>query len=185
MGTSKKEVRQFYKQVLESRLRTLSADQKAEEQKALQYNLIQFLANKQGIWASYCHLPEEAIPDVDESMSVGIRWVFPRITGDHLEFVEAESFTVGPFGIKEPQSSKPPLSIHAIDGFLVPALAFDKTGGRLGRGKGFYDRALAQASGLKVGVAWHCQLSSTEIPAEIHDIRMDVVITEREILKLK
>ena len=60
---------------------------------------------------------------------------------------------------------------------MVPAVAFDRKGNRLGRGKGYYDRLLAGSKATKVGVGYEFQLLG-EIPAEPHDIRMDMVITQ-------
>jgi 5-formyltetrahydrofolate cyclo-ligase len=64
-----------------------------------------------------------------------------------------------------------------IDLALVPGVGFDLRGGRLGRGRGFYDQLLAGFGGLKCGVALNEQIAS-EIPTEAHDVRMDVVLTE-------
>ena len=72
-----------------------------------------------------------------------------------------------------------PCCISDIDLFLVPGLAFDRMGRRLGRGGGHYDRALAKARGLKVGLAGSYQIWSEDLPEEAHDIRMDAVSTER------
>lgn len=185
MGTSKSEVRRFFKKQLQDRLQLLSLEQQAEEQKALLKNLNLFLADKQGIWASYCALPEEAAVNVGDITNTLIQWVFPRIHGPDLQFMVATHFEKGTLGILEPVGKMPVVATGNIEGFLIPALAFDRNGTRLGRGKGFYDRTLTQSSGLKVGLAWHCQLSTSEIPSEEHDIKMDVIITEREILKLK
>jgi 5-formyltetrahydrofolate cyclo-ligase len=111
---------------------------------------------------------------------------FPAIAGDGLHFYKvdrvgqsADQWTEGPYGLREPNpktAHQVPLSQIAT--VLVPGLAFDRSGGRLGRGKGFYDRALENFKGTKVGVAFSQQLSQEELPMESHDIRMDVIITE-------
>jgi 5-formyltetrahydrofolate cyclo-ligase len=61
---------------------------------------------------------------------------------------------------------------------LVPGLAFDPSGRRLGRGKGFYDRLLAMVRGRKCGIAFEEQVVP-EIPVEPHDIRLDCLLTPR------
>jgi len=68
---------------------------------------------------------------------------------------------------------------------LVPGLAFDLLGGRLGRGRGFYDRLLREGlfHGIKVGYAWDWQLVD-KVPCEQHDIRMDYIVTERKLLQV-
>lgn len=71
---------------------------------------------------------------------------------------------------------------NSIDVFLVPGLAFDRSGRRLGRGSGHYDRALANAPGWKIGLAGSYQISNEDLPEEDHDIRMDAISTEKFIL---
>lgn len=66
---------------------------------------------------------------------------------------------------------------------LVPGLGFTAQGDRIGRGKGFFDRYLNGFSGLKVGVCFQCQVVD-HLPTEPHDHKMDVVITENEVMKV-
>lgn len=65
---------------------------------------------------------------------------------------------------------------------LIPGMAFDKKGGRLGRGKGFYDRFLSEFKGLKVGICFEEQLVDT-VPREDHDVSVDFVVSERGITR--
>ena len=68
--------------------------------------------------------------------------------------------------------------------WLVPGMAFSpRTGVRLGRGRGYYDRLLAGKPGLKIGVAAEGQLLDG-LPSEGHDIRMDVIVTENRTVRL-
>ncbi|MDX2148744.1 MAG: 5-formyltetrahydrofolate cyclo-ligase [Planctomycetota bacterium] len=87
------------------------------------------------------------------------------------------------FGICEPGQDAPTCEAGAIDLFIVPGLAFDAHGNRIGRGAGFYDRFLgairtAKSSprGEKIGVAFDCQLVDT-VPTNARDVRMDGVVT--------
>ena len=107
-------------------------------------------------------------------------WVYPRVVGNDLVFHmvknPAMDLVVGTFGIREPSPALPEIALTEIDAFFCPGLAFDRQGGRLGRGRGFYDRALAGASpsAMKIGVCFPCQrVESTH--AEAHDVRMDAV----------
>jgi len=59
---------------------------------------------------------------------------------------------------------------------LVPALAFDRSGGRIGYGGGFYDRLLAKTNAHKIGVGFIEQVSSEDLPHEAHDIRVDELV---------
>jgi 5-formyltetrahydrofolate cyclo-ligase len=110
-------------------------------------------------------------------------WIFPRVEGESLtlhRWTEGAIWRRGHFEILEPDPEQwPTVSLEALDLALIPALAFDKTGNRLGRGKGFYDRLLASSAfrALKIGIATE-RFLLPEIPTEPHDITMDLVITE-------
>jgi len=82
----------------------------------------------------------------------------------------------GRFGVLEPTQKCPVVPINELDFILVPGIAFTPLGARLGRGKGYYDRWLAQAPGVKCGVAFDWQVT-VEIPMERHDIYVDCVCT--------
>jgi 5-formyltetrahydrofolate cyclo-ligase len=90
------------------------------------------------------------------------------------EFLEA-----GHFGIQEPPRSAWLASPPALDLVLVPGLAFDRTGGRLGWGKGYYDRFLKSQAGscLRVGAAYDFQLVDDLLPATALDEKMDWLLT--------
>lgn len=85
----------------------------------------------------------------------------------------------GAFGIREPSASAPVLPLNQLDFILVPGVAFDSSGRRLGRGKGFYDRLLAGTNNsacVRCGIAFDEQIVPA-IPAEAHDIAMNVILT--------
>lgn len=82
-----------------------------------------------------------------------------------------------PYGMLEPGNDHPLVDTSQIDLALVPALAYDAKGMRLGRGGGFYDRYLVTFSGVTVGLCRDALLQ-TDIPAESHDCPVDVVVTE-------
>jgi 5-formyltetrahydrofolate cyclo-ligase len=108
-------------------------------------------------------------------------WVYPRVAGDaltwHAVADAAVDLTVSTFGIREPSPTLAAIPLDQIDAFLCPGLAFDRHGGRLGRGRGFYDRMLADArpGALKVGVCFACQIVQ-DTCQEPHDMRMDAVV---------
>ncbi len=87
-----------------------------------------------------------------------------------------------------PQKPAPSSDLHydfsspMPDVVLVPGLAFDRSGRRLGRGGGFYDRYLTHITGYKIGVAGSYQVTNIDLPEEEHDIRMDAIATEKFIL---
>lgn len=102
----------------------------------------------------------------------------PRVNGVNLEILpyDESRLALGSFHIEEPTGNDTS-SIDDIEMIVVPAVAYDRSGNRVGRGKGYYDRLLADSKARKVGVAYDFQVVD-EIDADPHDVRVDVVITE-------
>lgn len=103
-----------------------------------------------------------------------------RLTG------RPDEFRRGAYGILEPDPARcEPVLPGTIDLVVVPGVAFDRSGGRLGYGGGYYDRFLAgEAVGaLRVALAFEVQLSAEPLPLDAHDLRMDLLVTERRILR--
>ncbi len=96
----------------------------------------------------------------------------------------ATDIVIGKFGVREPAASCAEISLNQFDLVLVPGLAFDVRGNRLGRGQGFYDRILAEASGVKCGVGYDFQLLE-KIPVEPHDATVNFVVTPSRCVKRK
>lgn len=100
----------------------------------------------------------------------------PRVVGDDLEIaIYGELATYGKYGIEEPTAAS--VLPDEIDLVIVPAVALDIKGNRLGRGKGYYDRLLPQCpQAYKIGVALECQLLE-ELPVDPFDVPLDAVFT--------
>ncbi|MDD4126694.1 MAG: 5-formyltetrahydrofolate cyclo-ligase [Methanomicrobium sp.] len=82
------------------------------------------------------------------------------------------------FGVPEPIGNEIPVPDGAVDVVILPMLAFDKRGGRLGYGSGYYDRFLEKYPDVtKIAMAFACQ-EADEVPLEDNDVLMDYVITE-------
>jgi len=90
----------------------------------------------------------------------------------------------GQFGVREPASSCVEIPLENFDLVLVPGMAFDSRGNRLGRGRGFYDRLLEKAGGIKCGVCHDFQLLE-KIPAEPHDARVNFIFTPSRCVRRK
>ncbi len=80
------------------------------------------------------------------------------------------------FGIREPTPTCSVVPLNELDLALVPGVAYDRNGARLGRGYGYYDRFLAAFPGIKCGVAFAEQVLEA-IPMEAHDVRLDCILT--------
>lgn len=115
--------------------------------------------------------------------SLGCRVVLPRITASSpeeslMEFYDysPEEICDGAFGIREPQGKRA-VKADEIDLMIVPGVAFTRSGKRLGRGKGYYDRYIAREGfrAFCIGVCHSCQLRES-LPTEEFDQKMDMII---------
>lgn len=108
----------------------------------------------------------------------------PRVNGLNLEILpyDEQRLALGSFHIEEPTGSDLS-SVDDMEMIVVPAVAYDRRGNRVGRGKGYYDRLLAGSRARKVGVIYDFQLFD-EIDAEAHDVSVDVVITDRLVVSV-
>jgi 5-formyltetrahydrofolate cyclo-ligase len=124
-----------------------------------------------------------ALPDEVQTQAFLEKWhlkkkiILPTVVGDDIipvEYGKDTAFAVGDFNILEPQNE--PYS-GGFDLIIVPGVAFDCKGNRLGRGRGYYDRFLCQHLDVKrIGICFDFQCVD-EVPAEPFDIRMDEVLT--------
>lgn len=135
------------------------------------------------IVASYCHTGSEQTPTLIEEAAIecGKTVVFPRVVGaGQMVFktsVDRRSFVVGHYGIAEPPATAETVPVSTIDLFLVPLLACDQYGTRLGYGGGYYDRLLEGATGFRCGLAFNFQ-KVEDLPGEQHDVRMQALLSE-------
>ncbi len=122
---------------------------------------------------------------ISRAFADGKRLIFPvteQKTGI-ITPVYAEEKTVfkkGNFSVLEPVDAEK-ADISKIDVIIVPGVAFDKTGGRIGFGKGCYDRLLKNINAVKIGCCYEFQICE-HIPCDEHDIKMDFIITENGII---
>ena len=126
-----------------------------------------------------------SLPDEVDTHAFIRRWsarkriLLPVVKGDDLElrlYTGDDRLTEGAFHIDEPTGTAF-TDYAAIDLAVIPGVAFDRRGNRLGRGKGYYDRLLPRIpTAYKLGLCFPFQLLD-QIPAEAHDIPMDEVLT--------
>jgi 5-formyltetrahydrofolate cyclo-ligase len=112
----------------------------------------------------------------------GWRWVLPRIEDDlTLTLRDRDSpRETHRWGMSQPVSQGDVVPAHELDLMLVPGQGFDSSGGRLGRGAGYYDRLLVERRPdcLAVGVTWSDRVMA-EVPMDQHDQRVDYLATEK------
>lgn len=134
----------------------------------------------------YHSLPDElSTLDFIDKWHTRKRFFLPRVNGVNLDILPYDQSTLrlGAFHIEEPQGDDT-TDISQIEMVVVPAIAYDRRGNRVGRGKGYYDRLLATTKALKVGIAYDFQVVD-DIDAEPHDVKVDIVITNKGIIRIK
>jgi 5-formyltetrahydrofolate cyclo-ligase len=157
----------------------------------------QALLEQQAAWRNaqsvlfYAPLPEEldVWPLAESALSAGKTVALPRFVPRKKIYAAgairsaASDLAIGQFGIQEPADHCSELPLNRLDLVLVPGVAFDLHGRRLGRGKGFYDQLLAAVRGTTCGVAFDEQIVS-EIPVEPHDIHLNCILTPTRWIEL-
>ena len=131
-------------------------------------------------------VPTRAI--LDAVLASGRALLLPRMAARRLEFApvaDLASLCRGGFGVLEPQVSSRAVELTPLDLVFVPGVAFDRRGGRLGRGGGYYDRAFPPASAAPVllGVALSFQLVDA-VPLGPFDRRVDGIVSESGIFRV-
>ncbi|HEU0008968.1 MAG TPA: 5-formyltetrahydrofolate cyclo-ligase [Verrucomicrobiae bacterium] len=124
----------------------------------------------------------EILPLARDALAAGKIVAFPRHcpNNDSYEAARvtelARDLTPGRFGIPEPRAECSRFPLNELDFSLVPGIGFALDGGRLGRGRGYFDRLLAAIPGFKCGVAFDCQVAP-EFSLEPHDVFLDCILT--------
>jgi len=127
-------------------------------------------------------------PLIADLLHEGRRVVVPIIEKEtrtlRLSYLRDTSILVrSTFHVPEPIGNEIPAKASDIRTVIIPLLAFDRRGNRLGYGAGYYDRFLAQNPGVrKIGVAFSCQ-ETDSVPRDENDVRIDIVVTENEVIR--
>lgn len=128
-------------------------------------------------------LIESALRDGRTVCVPEVNWEKREIRPTQIESLDARSFKVDRHGLRIPVSSRE-IGQTRLDLVIVPGLAFDRQGRRLGRAAGFYDRFLGGLDGpvTTVGVAFERQIVEN-VPVEPHDVSVDLVVTDRHVFQ--
>jgi 5-formyltetrahydrofolate cyclo-ligase len=126
---------------------------------------------------------------IQEAISMGKKAVLPKVDSNLTSLTKhsvngMHETSSGYMGIPEPVTD-PCCNIEEIDLIIVPGIAFDETGGRIGYGGGYYDRLLPRVKGLRpiVALAYEEQIYDN-LPRAEHDIEMDIVLTDRKTIRV-
>lgn len=114
-------------------------------------------------------------------LTKGLNLCFPRVIGKNMMFYAVnniEELHKGSFGILEPNDTCPLIDIEQIDIMLIPCVALDLDGNRIGYGQGYYDRYLKNYSRPKIALCFADNVSAQIFPCEEHDIKMNMYVDE-------
>ena len=155
---------------------TLSDADRALLERSLAEHLTSLFAGM-SVVGGYCPLGSEInpLPAMEEARSVGAIAAYPCFLNPAkpFRFIAGDPLEPGPFGIMQPAKRHPVVEPDLV---LVPLIALDSHGTRLGRGKGHYDRALIHLKKIGarlVGVGWSLQRLGVTIPADDWDVPLD------------
>ena len=139
------------------------------------------------ILLAYYPLDEEVnvLPLIKEALALGKKVALPRChDGNLMDFyyiTSLDDVESGAFGILEPKDSCIPYTVNEMRPaiMLIPALAYDKFGYRLGYGRGYYDRYVNHFVGVKAGLCYRAFFKDTPLPRGRYDMAVDYVVTEK------
>jgi 5-formyltetrahydrofolate cyclo-ligase len=185
MGQTSQDLKIQIRKEIKERLKGLSTAEREEAARAARE-----LLEKQEEWRAaksilfFAPMADEldVWPLLNDALQAGKTIGFPKFTADNALYTVCRvengdrDFTIGKFSIREPAEHCPELDINRLDFVLVPGIAFDLQGRRLGRGRGFYDRMLASVRGTTCGVAFDQQIIP-KVPVEPHDILLNRILT--------
>lgn len=182
-SSSKREVREQFRAVRES----LSPDQVAAASAALCDRLAGWRVLQQARTVlTYIAFRNEIdlAPLLDRLP--GIEWIVPRVVGRRLALhpYDPARLVRHRYGMLEPAADLPVIDPATLNLVLVPGVAYDRRGGRMGFGGGFYDGFLPTTPALRAGIT-HDACLVDELPCDEHDQRMDWIVTPTQFIHLK
>ena len=172
--------------------RNINSVERSDKSFKINENLSLYL-KKNNVLSESIHvfLPIQNEPDLtklyQDWLNNGLRLYAPSVAGErvmqHYQLTNLDSVRRGPLHTMEPVPDGEAVSPQ-FDIILVPGIAFDRDGNRMGFGKGFYDRFLMEGSGIKIGICYEFQLMN-QIPISENDVPVDIVITEESAINIK
>ena len=182
-GKEKEMLRKRYLSLRES----IPAEKRAEMSQAIAKNLFRTLQynDAAAIACYYAIRSEVGTGDIiKHALSHGKTVYLPR-TGEHgielCRIERLEGLVKGMHGIMEPPKNAPAALPVEVELFILPAVAVDRAGNRLGYGPGYYDRLLQNTAATKAALAFSVQIAES-LPKEPHDIGADMIVTEKGII---
>lgn len=173
------------KETIRSRVKARKSLLDASERKIAAARVFDYVEKSASFIMAEHILMYNSLPDELQTRDFISKWhplkhfYLPRVNGVNLDILPYDSsrLHLGAFNIEEPVGNDT-VDVSKIELIIVPGVAYDRRGNRIGRGKGFYDRLLRDSRAVKIGVAYHCQLVDDIEPDEF-DVPVDFVVTEQ------
>lgn len=173
------------KETIRSRVKARKSLLDASERKIAAARVFDYVEKSAPFIMAEHILMYNSLPDELQTRDFISKWhllkhfYLPRVNGINLDILPYDSsrLHLGAFNIEEPVGNDI-VDVSKIELIIVPGVAYDRRGNRIGRGKGFYDRLLRDSRAVKIGVAYHCQLVDDIEPDEF-DVPVDFVVTEQ------
>jgi 5-formyltetrahydrofolate cyclo-ligase len=171
------------KQVAEARgkLSAEERDSKSREIEARLFSLHEYRSASVVMFFASFRSEVDTLPMIRHALAAGKRAILPKVRGKDLALFEIRDFdkdtAPGAWGIPEPREIMP-VTVEDVDFMIVPGLAFDENGNRLGYGAGFYDRLLPYYKKETAALAFEIQIVP-EVPISSLDIPVKQIVTEK------
>jgi 5-formyltetrahydrofolate cyclo-ligase len=186
--------KEFLRREVRNRIRAVPPEERASRAERIEANVWTIPEMRSArVILLYASLPSEVPTDAiaEQAASNDIEVVYPRCLPEAVAMTlhvvdRGESLVHGGFlGMREPAPHCPLVHLSDIDVAILPGLAWDRAGRRLGRGGGYYDRLFADfpAVPLRVGLFFATQEAVT-IPEDPWDVPLDVIVTESEVVRI-
>ena len=172
------------REVLRDRRWSLSARDRQESSRIICRSLAELVSRNERVMVYCAKEPEvETNSFIRYLLGAGIPVIVPIIQQEdvslRLSYLQrSECLVPSTFHVPEPVGSEIPANPADVTSAIIPMLGFDRNGGRLGYGAGYYDRFLSQNQHIRtIGIAFSCQ-EVHQIPLDTNDVLMDLVVTE-------
>ena len=186
-----RELKNSIRQILRQRKDAMMPNDRLEKSKRISHHLMKLIRDDETVMV-YTSKEKEVntIPLITTLFERGNPVIVPIIVKEdvslRLSYLRDFSALVpSTFGVPEPIGNEIPATGENVDTIILPMLGFDRTGGRMGYGAGYYDRFLAKNKNIqKIGIAFACQ-EYDNLPVDENDIPMDYIITEEGVVYSK
>jgi len=183
-----RELKKSIRQILRQRKDSMNPDDRLEKSKMICRHLLKQIRDGETVMI-YTSKEKEVntVSLITTLLKRGNPVIVPVIVKEDISLrlsylQDLSSLVPSTFGVPEPIGSEIPATGDDVDTIILPMHGFDRTGGRIGYGAGYYDRFLAKNPNLrKIGIAFSCQ-EYENLPVDENDIPMDYIITEEGIV---